>query len=356
MYIVYFYDKSGACIWQAQNIFNLNIEKNLNDISTCSFSMHYNNPYCNRDYINNYRKIKIKMLLDDWEKTMFEWVIRWYPTTLEYVTIKAESYEHIIDRRYLHDSFSFSLASVDSIVNTLLSHINWIWDTGIKLDCWIEDQINISFQFWESLLKCLQKLIKYKAEGYEFKIEDWILYFKNSIGIDRSSWDDYLEYKYDLNELDDRTIDQIFLESDWKEFCSWVYWKVDWNYIFIEDEDTVNEHWLIEDILTNDSPDIATIESHLYNHKYMLSEFSIKSIAKNFFEADLGDIVKVYVFSWNDLLYYNWTLKIIWKSYSSWDLEKINFILSKNNIKTKDIITQIKDIQNNLHELQLKTL
>jgi len=190
--------------------------------------------------------------------------------------------------------------------------------------------------------------------GYEFIVENKILKFKETIWIDRTSWEDFVEYKYDINEPDDRSIDTVKMIIDWKELANWIIWKVWSTFNYESDAISISNYWLIESSFTSSWDDIATTQSFLADHKDSYSEFEIWTKTNDFFETNLGDLVKVYVFVWNDIIYFNWTMKVIQKQFTWWDLPKINTTLSKTKIKSKNILDQINDIQQRLKTVEFK--
>lgn len=75
---------------------------------------------------------------------------------------------------------------------------------------------------------------------------------------------------------------------------------------------------------------------------------------QDFFQADLGDLVSVYIYVGNDVMFFDGPMKVIEKSFASGDLSKINFKLGVSVVKSKDIIEQIGDVQNRLKTLEMK--
>lgn len=351
MYIAYIYDLSNNIIAQVDWLINLSITTSLNDVSTASFSLYHTNEYCTRSILKKYRRVKINKQVGNVESTMFDGVIRWFEANLTTLSVKLESFEHLLDRRFLHMDYVSVSQTVDSVLSTILDDINTLYDTGITLDCGITDLTSKEYKDWESFLKVLQDLA---SNGYEWIIEDKVLKFKSTVGVDLSTGDDFVEYRYNINEPEDRTIDDIKMVDDGKNFANGVIGKSWASFTEESDSASILENWLIEDSFSVSGDDATATASYLEDRKYWFAEYEVDGISKDFFEANLGDLVKVYIFVGNDLMYFNGTMKVIWKTFSAGDLEKIQFKLWKTKVKTKDIIEQIMDIQKRVKTLEFQ--
>lgn len=71
----------------------------------------------------------------------------------------------------------------------------------------------------------------------------------------------------------------------------------------------------------------ATAQTFLNDHKDTLAEFEVDTSNKDFFEAGLGDIVSVYIYVGNDILFFDGSLKVIEKKYTAGQMPKIQFKL-----------------------------
>lgn len=352
MYIAYIYNLNGDLIAQVEDILDLRIQDKLNGVWTASFSLYHTNAYCNRTFIKKYRRVKLVINKPGEEKTMFDWVIRWTSWNLEKTTIQLETFEHLLDRRKLHLEFTYSNATLDFIINELIGHINWIEDTWITVDCWITDNIaDKKYEKWKSVLEILKDLEK---SWYEYLIENKVLKLKNTVWIDRSSWAEFIEYRYDINEPEDRSINSASFTSDWKELSTWVVGKSWSDYSIIDDVTAKTEFGLIEETLVTSWDITNATNKYLQDHKDDIIEYNIGTIANDYFDANLWDLVKVYLFTWNDIMFFDWSMKVVEKEYVAGDLPDIKYKLSTTKVKTKDIIEIIAEMQNNIKWLELK--
>jgi hypothetical protein len=352
MYIAYIYDLNWDIIAQVEDILDLRILDKLNGVWTASFSLYHTNDYCTRTYIKKYRRVRLVMNKPWEEKTMFDGVIRWSGWDLEKTTIQLETFEHLLDRRELHLEYIYTNETLDNIINELINHINWIYDTWITVDCWITDVLtDKKYEIWTSILQVLQDLEK---SWYEYIIENKVLKLKQTVWIDRSSWPDFIEYRYDINEPEDRSINTAWFTSDGKELATWVVGKSWTNYSIKEDATSKAEYWLIEETTVTSWDIENATDKYLQDHKQDIIEYNIWTTANDYFDANLWDLVKVYLFTGNDIMFFDWAMKVVEKEYIAWDLPDIKYKLSTTKVKTKDIIETIADMQNRIQWLELK--
>lgn len=351
MYIAYIYDKTNTVIAQVEEILDFECTKKINAVSTWSFGLYHTNPYCKREFLKKYVRVKVNIINGNIEKTIFDWVIRGFGADIDKTSVKLASFDHYFERRLLHQTYNFTNQSVDTILSTILWDINTRHQSNISLDCWVATLTSKTYNKWETFFKVLQDL---SGNGFEFYIENMTLVFKETIGIDRTSWPNFLQYRYDVNEPDDRSIDDVSMDEDGKEFTNWVIGKSWSNFTEIYDPTSIAEFWLIENSFTNSWDDASWSSKYLADHKDIVSEFSIDAVSRDFFEADLWDMVSVYIFVWNDIMFFDGSMKIIEKRYTAWDLPKIQFWLSTWTVKSKDVLDQIIDIQERVKTLEFK--
>lgn len=73
MYIAYIYDvDTSTIVAQIDSILDLEIQKKINDVSTCSFGIYQNDPYCKREILKKYRRVRINKLIGNSETNMFD--------------------------------------------------------------------------------------------------------------------------------------------------------------------------------------------------------------------------------------------------------------------------------------------
>lgn len=114
-----------------------------------------------------------------------------------------------------------------------------------------------------------------------------VLKFKTTIGVDRSTGDDFVEYRYDINEPNDRSINDVTMNVDGKDLANGVIGKKGNDYTELDDPTSIAEFGLIESSFSTSGDDATTTQSFLDDHKVSLSEYDVDGISKDFFEANL---------------------------------------------------------------------
>lgn len=352
MFIAYIYDGSNNPIAQVEEILDLNITMKLNAVSSASFWLYHTNEYCKRQYLQEYRRIRVTELANNEEKTMFDGVIRWFDADIDKTEIKMESFEHLCERRLLHSNYSFSWQTIQNILQTILNDINTRSQTNITLDCGISTTTSKEYKKGDTFLSVLQDLAD---NGFEFWFDGLVLKFKETIWIDRTSiGDDFVEYRFDVTEPEDRSIDKIKMAVDWKELATGVIWKSWSNFTELDDPTQIAKFWLIETSFSNSWDQANATQAYLDDHKESLSEFDVDAVTQNFFEANVWDLVAVYIYVWNDIMFFDWSMKVVEKKYTSKDLPQIAIWLSKTKAKSKDLIEQISEIQKRMKILEFR--
>jgi hypothetical protein len=126
------------------------------------------------------------------------------------------------------------------------------------------------------------------------------------------------------------------------------------NYSLSENSDSITEFWRIERSFTNSGNIQESTDNYLLERKDSIREFEISPNSTNFYVCDLWDMVRVYINSWNDLMFYDGAIKVIEKSYTAGEMAKVTFKLWRNKARTIDLAVKLKDIQRRLTHLELK--
>jgi hypothetical protein len=130
--------------------------------------------------------------------------------------------------------------------------------------------------------------------------------------------------------------------------------KSDTGYTYLQDATSITEFWLLEASFSNSWDDANGSQTYLDDHKASLSEFDVNVISQDFFEVWLWDLVSVYIFVGNDILFFDGSMKVIQKKYTAWDLPKIQYKLWVSIVKSKDFIEQFVEIQQRVKTIELQ--
>jgi len=117
---------------------------------------------------------------------------------------------------------------------------------------------------------------------------------------------------------------------------------------------SIAEYGRIERSISNNGNIQEAVTNYVQERKDSIREFEITPQIHDFFFCDVWDLVRVYINSWNDIMFYDGSLKVIEKSYTAWEMPKISFKLAKNKIKTVELNEKIKDMNRRIQRLELQ--
>ncbi len=351
MIIGYVYDRQENLIWQIFNVFWFECTLKLNDISAWELTVMNENMNNILNILKENNRIKVMENNNGKERLMIEWYIRGIEATLKNTVIKIEDYLSFLDDKIIFSAINFT-GQVKVLLQSILDQINARENTGLALDCNITATVTKQYSKGDTFLSILKDL---RENDYEFIIKDHVLYFRDTIGVDRSLINnDYREFMRDVNSPLDRTIRDAKMIMDIKQMCNCCIGKDGDSYAYTEDISSIAEFWRIERSFTNNGNITQATQNYVDERKNSLREFDISPNVSDFFYCDLGDIVRVYINSWNDLMFYDGTLKVIEKSYTAWEMGKITFKLSKNQVKAPQLDEKLKEINARVRSLELK--
>ena len=342
MFVIYINDHSWNSKSQIFEVNNLEVKQKLNDISSASFevsNIHKENSYSN---FKEFNEVLIYKIENNKEKLIFDWVIRGVEADLNKTKIVLNDKVFLLKNKILYTDKSYSNTQIKSILIDILDVMNSRYDTRISLESDILDQVTKTYKKWQTFFDILKDL---SLNWYEFEVKNNILYFASSIWEDKTSWTNFVEFSYDIQFPWSRTIDTAKLEYDSDNLSNAIISKETWNN---EDTTSINSFWRLEKYFI--SWDKNTL---LSERKDSIRELEITPLSYDFFIANLWDTVKVQIDAWNDIMFYNWWLKVIEKEFKSWELNKVKIKLSKWNVKTLNLIETIQDLRNRTKNLEI---
>lgn len=351
MYIAYIYSPDWTIITQIQEITNLNISLKLNNIGDASFDISSKNIANTYDILQEFNKVRISKQLWNTENIMFEGYIRLVVAGVWKTSVYIWDYNRFFQSKFVNSEKNYTGQSYNFILSDIIWEINARFATWISLDCWILDTTpDKKYTEGTDFLKILKDLAWSK---YEFKIANWVLYFKETIWLDRSiSWDDYVIYTYNIDDYSSNNISNPETSYNAENIANNI--KVKWDsYSYANDTVSIAKYWSVERIFTNSWQDTETANNILLQRKTWTREISFIPIVKDFFEVWIWDTVAIYIKTENSLNYYNWNAKILEKNYKSSWLEQISIKVSTSKISTLDFLWKIKDLDSRIKTIEL---
>lgn len=384
MYIIYIYDKNKNLLTQFFEISNLQIKEKLNDISTAVFYIEnkkekiryfskkpasffdLNNQIFKENewkklnsFLVNKEKILIKDLAkyqylkesnivdiykidQNWnEKRLFYGLIKWVKSDLQICEVRCVDFLYLLKKKCIFSNINW-VFSAKEILNNIKTQINNRDNNFIKtVSCEINDQANRVFKKWKTIFDILRDLA---SDLYEFKFIDGNLFFVDSIWEDRTSWNNIVFFEYNIFSPESANISKAEIEYDLDNIFNYVYGSDE---IWFDSE-SVEIFWVLEKF-----DDKNKKEKLLQENKNSLKEFKIEPTISDFFFCNVWDTVKVSIDNWTEMLKFDWSLKVVEKSYKSWDLETVNFKLNSSKFRTKNIFETISELKSDVKNLKL---
>jgi len=345
MFIAYIYDPFWNPITQLIGINKFGATIKLNWISEASFEIASTNPEAKYSVLKWWNRVKVTRLEDSAETDIIEWIF--------YMTIAQDSIQ--VQIKDFNTLFQKKKILVDTTLNwplntfltSMLNTVNTRQDTWFTIDCDVTTTVTLDpFKKWSSVYDVLQKIAE---AGYEYTFADRKLIVKQTIWSDRTTGPDYYEFTFNIDELWWRNIRNDKQTYNFGNVANVVY---DQNWNVLEDAESVIEFWRIEDWVTTSAN--QTLSTYLVDRKILVKEIEITPIKINFFDVNLGDLVKCYIKKESDLQYFNDSVKITEKRVTWSDLKKTEIKLAKGTVKTLDIFDTIRQLQERQRQLELQ--
>lgn len=342
MFVIYIYDPFGTILTQIFSVNNLKISQKLNDIWTASFSIFLQDENAKYEYFKEMNRVRISQLYIGEEKEIFSGIIQGANVSFERVEVLMSDENYVFKKKKLYTNKTYTWVSISSILSEILWEMNTRYASWITLDCSISDLVTKDYKAGKSYLEIFKDLAE---NGYEFQLKNNILFFWNTIWQDRTSGPNFVEFLYDKNDILGKNIDSASSSYNADNISNAIIISWVGN---IQDITSINTFTRLEEYFS--SGDLVKI---LDERKESIREIDITPSTEDFFLCDIWDVVKVYINSWSDMLSYDGNMKVIEKTFTSWDLNTINVKLSTNKVKTLTLLEKISEINNRVGNLEL---
>ncbi|MCT4617532.1 MAG: hypothetical protein N4A38_04985 [Candidatus Gracilibacteria bacterium] len=344
-YIAYIYDKNGKNIAQIFDIFNINLQEKLNDISTLSFSLYHDNRYSKREFLSEYNRVKINILLPkgQGEKTYLEGYITSVKSDLYKNIVTIKDYLGLFERAILFDKLN-AYFQPKGYVASLVNKVN--------------ENHNLDLELVENELGTDGTVVRYFAEGtnyldiikglmndsFEIKIKGKKIYIKSKVGEDKSSGPNFVEYRYNINEYGDRNIKSISVLKNAENISNEIkFVSPEWS-VKKTDSGSIEKFGKLQERVYMNGEDGGAPNDYIKKHSISSREFNIVPVVEDYFEVEIGDIVKVYVDVGNDLMFINEGFRIVRKSFKSPKGGQVSFALSTEKVTTTTLNEKLKKL------------
>lgn len=318
----------------------------LNWIWKGSFEMSIENWNIKYDYLKSNNRL---IFIDNNNKILFSGVLYEIIPTFVKNTYYFQNLIWIFNDKLLYSDTTYTTQSIDFILNDILSTVNAREDTYITLDCWITDTVTKPYKKLDTIYSMIEDLLLNK---YEFTVKaklTWItasfeLVVKDTIWIDRTLVDNnYIQYKYDLDDWAKRNINQIEWDLDIRNTGNAIIWNEGASYEEQQDNTSITAIWRIERKFRTSWDLVWETTAYLLERKDIINSIDIVPLENNYLKVDIWDKVRI-ITSWNKYLELDTWIKVIWKTYELWDLIKVWLKLSNTKLKRVNFIDEINKL------------
>ncbi len=327
MFILYLFDDK-KCIAQIEDILELSCELKLNWVSQVKLTLDAESPYIKKELLRMWRPLRITELIDGVEYELLSWVIRGIEANFTEVEIIAESWWVLLEKRLTISAKKRTNAPLENVVKELFAEQNQKSQLPFKIDC--EVWATVSLEVGEKAIfsSVLNSLVR---EGVDVLLIGNTIKIGKNIWRNRTEWPLYKDFRYDTTDPEGNTIDKAKLIVDAKNIANSV-----WTH---KADESIVLFGLLEENKSNEDE-----LTYLNEHKNQISEFTISVADTFFYDVELGDQVKVFINGYNELMQYDWAMKIVGKKYRSWDLPSIEYTVSTQRIPQEWFLWAIQKV------------
>ncbi len=164
MLVAYLYDHSGANVAQIFKIRDFQCVRKLNDVSTATFSVpvfsedgsvNPDNAYAN---FKEWNRCKVCLVSGTTEKTLIDGVVRSVSADLSKTSVTVNDHLLVLKNKLVYFDKAYSGATVDSVVNEMISDINGRGASGISVDCGVTTAVTKNYSRGQTVLDVLKDL------------------------------------------------------------------------------------------------------------------------------------------------------------------------------------------------------
>lgn len=387
MYVIYIYDKNKNLLTQFFEISSLQITEKLNDVGTASFQienkkqnikyftknkatffdmiwenfekkswkriddlwwnkeLNFEKNLAKYNFLKEWNIVDIYKINSSWEeKRLFYGLIKWVKSDLDICEIRCVDFLYLLKKKCIFYEINKknNYESPKNILEDIKNEINSRENNFIKkINCSLEKKWPWEFKKWKTIFDILKD---FASDLYEFKFKDWEIFLLDTIGKNKTSWKDIVFFEYDIFSPESANIAKAEIEYDLDNIFN--YFKTsDWTG---KSDESIENFWVLEKV-----EEKQKIEKLIEENSESLKEFKIEPIISDFFFCDVWDTVKVKIDNWTEMMKFDWSLKVVEKTYKSGDLETVNFKLNSSKFRTKNIFETISDLKSDVKNLKL---
>lgn len=352
MIILYFFDKNRRPLTQIFGVLSCSIREALSDVSTAEIELSTRTPdgAPNKDIKEEFfREMNIvEIWKNDWQKEekMFEGYISSVVASWESVKISLRDFLGILEYRILKNSKKFDGTTAEFLLENLWSEMA---DNPLTLECNAPDLVKKDYEIGRTILDILKDI---STAGYEFRLEWNTVKFGKDIGADRS---DRVVYRKEWFAPNEWNISEVKSEYHAGNTHNFVLTKIASSPPYsVQDDASIAKYGRKEKYISVSGDERTTPAWYLAERKESSREISITPADNNFTHISVGDRIGVFIDSGNDILHFQWSLKISEKNYIHGDLDEVKLVVATSSAKSMSLMEKIKSLDTRVSNVENK--
>lgn len=161
--------------------------------------------------ISEFLRCRVVLVANRGEKTIFDGVIRSIGAISNTINITLNDFNFLLKKKKLYSDKTYTNVSIGTILYEILSEINARYDTGISLQTTETTPISKEYKANISLLDVLSDLAE---SGYEFDVVDMKLLFAQTIGEDKTTGPDFVEFRHNISIPNENSVSEYSILRD----------------------------------------------------------------------------------------------------------------------------------------------
>jgi len=352
--IIKIYENTGTTLLaEFTKIISANIVEKISATSNWFFEIPANDASISA---TNLKEFNVIELYTDQEEFLFKWFISGLEVSTWNVKVVFSDQNSIWKNKLVYTDKNYTATTtISSILSGLLWEINARFGTGYTLQTSVTDTITeeVNFSRWETFFNVLTTLAKL---WYEFVTRNSKLEFNVNIWDDKTNPANPNYFKYEYNVLDpfNNNVENVNAIINSKNIANALVWKAGSDYAEVQDNTSITEFGRIEKTLVADWDVTNYVTNQLAELKDSIKELTIIPQIKSYNELWLWDLVDSEIVWENNLINFNWTVKVLEKKYTVSEGESFEFKLSPVNVITRNFVNEFIELQDKVQKILLK--
>lgn len=324
---------------QFETFYNLNFTEDLSSFSSWTITVK------NIEWIKKNQVIQIIEIWDT-DTILFEWYIDDLTVWINDIEITFKDYKAFFQNKKVLEDKTYTSQTPKEIIDDLIWDYNTYWDTWTCISD-VTSTFTKELSIWDDYYSIINEICEFLQ--IQWIIKKWVIYVKEFIWTDRSSWTDLFEFVYNPVDITENNIIDINRKSS--PIYNIIIWvDSDENKIIKTDTSSISTYWPIANSITIRNWSLEEItQAYLDFYKTPKYYYELESelLSQN---LNIWDKVAVRIEEAWEYFNFSWDAFIINKETKIENASKIiNYNISTNNVKVKSFIQTMRDIDNQLN-------